>query len=73
MKSPEYHGTGRFRAGLFDLGQQEEQANNWFIIVEGKKTKLIFSLFKKFFFLIKVQRLFFKSHHQMNQKSKYQN
>ena len=20
MKSPEYHGTGRFRAGLFDLG-----------------------------------------------------
>jgi hypothetical protein len=21
MKSPEYHGTGRFRAGLFDLGK----------------------------------------------------
>ncbi|CAF4219102.1 unnamed protein product, partial [Adineta steineri] len=28
MKSPEYHGTGRFRAGLFDLGNESARCYN---------------------------------------------
>jgi len=49
--------ASKFTIETFNIGeiiiQQEEQANNWFIIIEGKKTKLIFSLFKKYFFKLR--------------------
>ncbi len=49
--------ASKFTIETFNIGeiiiQQEEQAKNWFIIIEGKKTKLIFSLFKKCFFKLR--------------------
>src|ERR1700678_1535911 len=44
MKSPEYHGTGRFRAGLFDLGSQlmdECLSNGPFSMTSTKQCEFI--------------------------------